>query len=112
MFFFFLIAAGVSSLVLAIRLIFCGPAKSRIISCLISPGISCLLSIAGYCVLEYLEGAPTYAYHGYALTLYISPGFLSYSYLALPIGIVLGIVLRIIVGAFRPYEPYKADKKR
>lgn len=111
MFILFLIAGCILSLVLGLTLIFCENTKSRVTSCFIAPGAACLLTTVGCCAVEYMAGGPTYAYSGYAITLYILPGFFIYSYLALPIGIVLGIVMRIIVGAFQPDEPFKAEKK-
>lgn len=102
---------AVSSVVIAVRLFFCETTKSRVIACLLMPLVASLLTTLGYCLILFLMGAPTPAYNGYAVCLFILPMAFVWSYVAIPAGIILTFLITIVAGAFSPYEPYKSDKK-
>ena len=100
---------GISTVVIAVRLLFCETNKSRVIACFLMPLASSLLSTSGLCLLIFLSGAPVEAYNGYAICLFILPMSLVWSYIAIPSGIVLYFLLTMAVAAFIPYKPYKSD---
>jgi hypothetical protein len=101
---------AVSTVVIAVRLFFCKTTKSRIIACIFMPPVASLLTTMGYCLYSFLSGAPTYAYNGYAVCLFILPMSFVWSYVAVPVGIILAFLMTTAVGALTTYAPYRSDK--
>jgi hypothetical protein len=62
------------------------------------PLAAALIATAASCLLAYLSGAPVQAYNGYAICLAILPMSFVWSYISLPVGMLLAFLVRIVVG--------------
>ena len=99
------LAFGLTSVLIAVGFVFQTTLGRRILVCLISPVVASF-TVA---LLHYFFDPQ---FHGsfYDASFIFGMSFI-WSCIAIPCGVVLGFISRLIVSAFTPYEPFKSDKK-